>query len=163
MIFHNYTHEKFISDFYSKYEKQLNSLCPPDINFDVFTYSLDALPTYMQETVDFLGEEGVDNPCQCWPNPKGLTPLKDTIIYNPQLQVAYNITDVEMNALLAHEIGHFIYQYSDPKPTQDEEQYCDDIAVKLGLAKDLKSALGKIIPICTANLSMVLEDRIKRL
>ena len=160
--FINHTNEKFISDFFSNYEARLNSMCPLGMNFTVTAYCLDNIPSDMQESVDFLGDF-IDNPCMCWPNPPISIPLKDILLYNPQIRVAYNLTDEEMYGLLAHEVGHYIFEYSNPIPSQDKEQFCDDIAVRIGLGKELKNALKKIIPICTPNLVSEVNNRIQRL
>lgn len=156
----NNPNEQIVDDFFSLYGNQLNNQCPTGINIQIDVYEIDCIPQGMQETVT-LWRDGIDNPSQCWP--KVDTPLKDVLIYRRDVRNQLNIQNDEMMALLAHEVGHYIYQYSSPIPNMDEEHFCDDIAVKVGLKDELKRALVKLRPICSGKTLNDLNIRINLL
>lgn len=65
-------------------------------------------------------------------------------IYISQEQASsIGITDSEMLAVIAHEIGHIVYQTSGWHP--DGEQRADSLAADLGLGDQMIRALEKII------------------
>lgn len=69
------------------------------------------------------------------------------IIVNTELCQKLDLTELEMLAAVAHEIGHIIMLLDDKANCQGqaEEVYCDEYASKIGLAKPLCSLLKKLI------------------
>jgi hypothetical protein len=70
------------------------------------------------------------------------------IIFNADLIRQMNFSEREQYASITHEIGHFLYFFLDDKSNysggQGEEIYCDMIASRIGLSKDLLSAIKKL-------------------
>lgn len=85
------------------------------------------------------------------------------IWYNKEKVDQLGLSLSECFACISHELGHFL----DPSdrsttPQQTREINADQLAVKLGLAKSLQSALGKLIDDNRDNQELVkrMQDRI---
>lgn len=73
---------------------------------------------------------------------------KAGIVFNHPVIIAIGLSEDELFAAIAHEIGHILYfffEYKDSYPgPQGEEVYADEIACRLGLAPQMLSCLEKI-------------------
>lgn len=65
------------------------------------------------------------------------------IYYSPQEVRKIGLSDTEMLAALAHEVGHIVYNTRGWQP--DQEQRADSFAADLGLGTQMISAIEKII------------------
>ena len=71
-----------------------------------------------------------------------------TIIVNEKVCKSFGFSKSELFAIIAHEIGHIIYFFSDckdPENKQAEEIFADHIAELLGLKNELKEVISKLI------------------
>lgn len=71
-----------------------------------------------------------------------------TIIVNEKVCKSFGFSKSELFAIIAHEIGHIIYFFSDckePDNKQAEEIFADHIAELLGLKNELKEVINKLI------------------
>lgn len=88
------------------------------------------------------------------------------IWYNKVKVDQLRLSQSECFACIAHELGHFL-DSSDrfATPQQTREINADQLAVKLGLKKSMKSALGKIIDYYLDNKELVegMKERISLL
>lgn len=97
-------------------------------------------------------EYGTDNPIlsfiECpFDTPFICHPLLDCggvkyIVYNPKVIALLNLTIEEQYACIFHEIGHFIANKKNI--TSKVEEYCDEIALKMGLGIEMLSSLRKM-------------------
>lgn len=98
--------------------------------------------------------------------------ITSEIIYNESITEFLCINNCELLALIAHEIGHFVFYFKKVDEQINEEQFSDDVACVLGYKDKLKCALIKLLPyvstISTNNHSRAklideLKNRILRL
>lgn len=70
------------------------------------------------------------------------------IIVNESVCSKLKLSEQEMMAAIAHEIGHIMFFFKSDKEIfvgQSEEVYCDMFACKMGLGKPLNTLLNKLI------------------
>lgn len=67
----------------------------------------------------------------------------NTVFFSPEEVGKIGLTDVEILAALAHEVGHIVYNTRGWDP--DCEERADTLAAELGLGSQMISALEKII------------------
>jgi deoxycytidylate deaminase len=70
------------------------------------------------------------------------------IIVNESVCSKLRLSEQEMMAAIAHEIGHIMFFFKSDKEKyggQAEEVYCDQFACKIGLAKPLYTLLNKLV------------------
>lgn len=86
-----------------------------------------------------------------------------SIWYNKEKVDQLGLSQSECFACISHELGHFLDQSDrSTTPQQTREINADKLAVKLGLAKSLQSALDKLINDNPDNQELVkgMQDRI---
>lgn len=100
--------------------------------------------------IDFI-EYGTDNPIldfiNCSNTPFACNTNLDCgkvkhIVYNPKLIASLNLTIEEQYACIFHEIGHFIAKKRNK--TSKMEEFCDEIALKMGAGIEMLSSLRKM-------------------
>ena len=70
------------------------------------------------------------------------------IIVNESVCSKLRLSEQEMMAAIAHEIGHIMFFFKSDKEKyggQAEEVFCDQFACKIGLAKPLNTLLNKLV------------------
>lgn len=141
MIFVNKTNCKIFDDFAKKYSKFLDTFLP-EVTVNIIN---------PQDSE--VGDADVmilfcTNPVQSYPNYFSDKHKKniDEIIYKHDVKDSANnpihLSDEQLEALIAHELGHFDHDYKQlTTKGLDEEKYCDQFAKNMGYIDDLKDAL----------------------
>lgn len=151
MIFTNKYNIQVFEDFMQLYSQMIDTLLPKlkGVVIDVYDKDSAQLKDYIINH-DKFGDLSVYIDCtfQCYPNYEYNNQTYNDIIMREDLCQKANLSQQEQFALIAHEIGHFVSAYSNTGfRGQKDECYADDMAAKLGLRKDLVSALQKCMTI----------------
>ena len=115
----------FYNSFIERYSDEIDRLYP-ELNDFVITLTDDSNPN---RTPYLLGKEE-ESPllCRCNDEYEGVT-YNDIVCINNLTQ---DISEDAFHALVAHEIGHFVFHYRNiDMGGQEEEIYADDVALSL--------------------------------
>lgn len=125
----------FLNDFHGfaeRYARKLNTLYPT-----------------IERNILFLSSEDPKRSANCYDSPIASNPHCKIsgafhIVYNEIVIQSLEITEDELWAMVAHEVGHIIRQDSVVENTLDIEPECDAYATSLGLQFHLATALLKL-------------------
>lgn len=186
MNFTNKYNIQIFEDFLQLYSQKIDTFWPElkGVIIDVYDKDSAQLKDYIiNHNVHGDLSGNIDSLFQCYPNYEYNNQTYNDIIMRGDLCQKANLTQQEQFALIAHEIGHFVSAYSNTGfRGQKDECYADDMAAKLGLRKDLVSALQKCMTILpeqnstdpflnmlqqqhdsVKNMKVMLQERIDRL
>lgn len=147
-----------LGDKIDEYWPELRNLC-------IDAYDTAHPKDFITETANSINatiDEIMGDPYQCYPAHQiNDGSYVNDIIQNDNVLVRLGLTDEEKEALIAHEIGHFVscYKNTGLKNVQ-EEIYADSCAALLGLAEPLKIALQKCINSGLFNTVAEMQQRI---
>lgn len=146
-LLYNKTNIKEFDSFNDEFSLRAISLCPllnkfqiNVVNHDETTHVPDDYFNDNDAFVYYLNKEGED-----------ASTTYAEIIVNEEICKHLQLTEGEIWAATAHEIGHIIIFFRSDKKTiqgHTEEIYSDDYACKMGLAAPLSSLLQKMINSC---------------
>ncbi len=139
----NKTELEVFDTFNEKYSEFAISLCYLLTMFQIF-----AISTYDSEHVDDIGMK-VSDPFGCFINKTeyDASSTYAEIVINKKKCEELELSEQEIHAAIAHEIGHVIFFFIEDKENKKdmEEVICDQYACRMGLADSLISLLDKLI------------------
>lgn len=139
----NKTEFEVFDTFNEKYSELAISLCCFLAKFQII-----AISTCNSEHIDDIGMNEPD-PFGCFINKTeyDASSTYAEIVINKKKCEELELSDQEIHAAIAHEIGHVIFFFIEDKENKKdmEEVICDQYACRMGLADSLISLLDKLI------------------
>lgn len=149
MKFNNHTTDSIFDKFEEQYASSIDALWPEITNLEIDVYDdINPDPRFQLKDCIISVNDFTDTPFS------GLTgyPLPSDVMNDifkcEAICKRMNLTNEAKFALIAHEIGHHIvHARTQALRTADlnEEMFCDDCAVKLGLRNGIKTAIQSMI------------------
>lgn len=154
----NKTKFEVFDTFNSKYASKAISICPVLGKFQIVAMNYDE-SSHIHD-VDLKDYEAFGS----YINKAGTEPSSTyaEIIINERVCDRTKLSEQEMIAAIAHEVGHIIFYFKTNKEDfqgQGEEACCDIYACRMGLSKPLYSILEKLI--CSGDYPEALVNQMK--
>ncbi len=139
----NKTEFEVFDTFNEKYSELAISLCCFLAKFQII-----AISNYESEHIDDIGMKESD-PFGCFIDKTeyDASSTYAEIVINKKKCEELELSDQEIHAAIAHEVGHVIFYFLENKENKKEieEVICDQYACRMGLADSLCSLLDKLI------------------